>query len=231
MTRVLVIEDTAGIAQALRANLELEGHEVSVAQDGEAGLFQWRSWSPSVVILDLMLPKIDGLDLLRTMREDGNQTPVLILSARTSEVEKVPGFRLGADDYVTKPFGLMEILARVDALLRRRAREAPADGQTPLTKHTFGEIEVTVETRVVLRRGEPVVLRPKEFDLLVALIRHAGRIVSRRRLLLEVWGYEPSVVSRTVDTHIRELRRHLEADPANPRHVMTHRGSGYMLER
>ena len=230
MTRILIVEDNDGIAQSLRTNLEVEGHEVRIASDGEAGLFAWRSWSPSLVVLDLMLPKLDGLDLLGMMRDDGDRIPVLILSARTTEMEKVRGFLLGADDYVTKPFGLMELLARVDALLRRRAREAPSGPDKPVTTFTLSDIVVEVETRLVRRNGALITLRPREFDLLVVLLRHAGRVVTRRRLLQEVWGYEPSVVSRTVDTHIHELRRRLEVDPAHPRHLITLRGAGYRLQ-
>ncbi|MBI3792160.1 MAG: response regulator transcription factor [Gemmatimonadetes bacterium] len=232
MARILIIEDHVDLARTLRANLELEGHEVRVAPDGDAGLAE-TAWRPTLIVLDLMLPGTDGLAVLTTLRQRGDLTPVLILSARNAEVEKVRGFRLGADDYVTKPFGLMELLARVDALLRRVARpaaEAPA-GDAPMTVHAFGDIRVEVESRRVFKRGAEVLLRPKEFDLLVALLRHAGRVVSRARLLREVWGYEASVVSRTVDTHLLELRRRLEDDPAQPRHLVTLRGAGYRLER
>ena len=226
--RILIIEDHADIARTLRTNLELEGHTVAVAGDGAEGLAQCFAWSPDLVVLDLMLPIKDGFAVLAELRDQDDMTPVLILSARNTEVEKVRGFRLGADDYVTKPFGLMEILARIDALLRRRARasETPA----ALTVFTFGDVRVEVESRRVFKRGEEVGLRPKEFDMLVALLRHAGRVVSRSRLLRDVWGYEPTVVSRTVDTHLLELRRRLEDDPAAPRHLKTLRGAGYRLE-
>ena len=226
--RILIVEDHADIARTLRTNLELEGHTVAVAGDGAEGLAQCFAWSPDLVVLDLMLPIKDGFAVLAELRDQDDMTPVLILSARNTEVEKVRGFRLGADDYVTKPFGLMEILARIDALLRRRARasETPA----ALTVFTFGDVRVEVESRRVFKRGEEVGLRPKEFDMLVALLRHAGRVVSRSRLLRDVWGYEPTVVSRTVDTHLLELRRRLEDDPAAPRHLKTLRGAGYRLE-
>ena len=226
--RILIVEDHADIARTLRTNLELEGHTVAVAGDGAEGLAQCFAWSPDLVVLDLMLPIKDGFAVLAELRDRDDMTPVLILSARNTEVEKVRGFRLGADDYVTKPFGLMEILARIDALLRRRARasETPA----ALTVFTFGDVRVEVESRRVFKRGEEVGLRPKEFDMLVALLRHAGRVVSRSRLLRDVWGYEPTVVSRTVDTHLLELRRRLEDDPAAPRHLKTLRGAGYRLE-
>ena len=221
--KVLVVEDHEGIAHSLRANLEVEGHIVKTAGDGVAGLELCASWNPDLVILDLMLPGIDGFEVLRTLRERGAAVPVLILSAIGAEVEKVRGFRLGADDYVTKPFGLMELLARVEALLRRRSRDA-------MTTYAFGDVTVEVESRRVVRRSEPVLLRPREFDLLVALLRSAGRVMSKQQLLREVWGYGPDVMSRTVDTHVLELRRRLEDDPAHPRYLKTMRGAGYVLE-
>jgi DNA-binding response OmpR family regulator len=221
--RVLVIEDHAGIAQSLCANLEIEGHAVETAPDGIAGLELCETWRPDLVILDLMLPGIDGFALLKTLRERRLEMPVLILSAIGAEVEKVRGFRLGADDYVTKPFGLMELLARVEALLRRRNRDA-------MSVFTFGDVVIEVEARRVVRRGEHIVLRPREFDLLVALARNSGRVMSKQQLLREVWGYGPDVVSRTVDTHVLELRRRLEDDPANPKYLKTMRGAGYLLE-
>jgi two-component system, OmpR family, alkaline phosphatase synthesis response regulator PhoP len=221
--KVLIIEDHEGIAMSLRTNLEVEGHLVETAGDGDTGLLRCESWNPDLVILDLMLPGIDGFEVLRTMRARRIDVPVLILSAIGAEVEKVRGFRLGADDYVTKPFGLMELLARVEALLRRRTRDA-------LTTHAFGDVTIEVESRRVTRRGELIALRPREFDLLVALARQAGRVMSKEQLLREVWGYGPGVMSRTVDTHVLELRRRLEDDPANPRHLRTMRGAGYVLD-
>ena len=223
--RVLIIEDHAGIAQSLRANLEIEGHEVDVALDGATGIARCLAWMPDLLILDLMLPDVHGFDVLDTLRARQYEGPVLILSALGGEVEKVRGFRLGADDYVTKPFGLLELLERVKALLRRRAR-AEDEGAT----YAFGDIAVDVASRRVTKAGAPVELRPKEFDLLVALARRAGHVFSRRRLLREVWDYESGVVSRTIDSHLLELRRKLEDDPAQPRHLKTLRGVGYVLE-
>ncbi len=227
MTRILVVEDNRDLAFGLRTNLEIEGYEVRVAEDGRHGLAAAKEWSPELVVLDLMLPEMDGFRVLKELRADGHGVPVLILTARGEEADKVRGLKLGADDYVTKPFGLLELLARVEALLRRTA----SAGEAEPAVESFGEIEVRRDSRTVLRAGEPIELAPKEFDLLVALLRHDGAAVSRLDLMREVWGYSAAVVSRTVDTHIAELRRKLEASPANPRHILTVRKVGYRLER
>jgi two-component system, OmpR family, alkaline phosphatase synthesis response regulator PhoP len=175
------------------------------------------------VILDLMLPDMNGYRVLEQLREWGRDTPVLILTALGEEADKVRGFRLGADDYVTKPFGLMELMARVDALIRRAQRGAPV-ASPPLK---VGDVTVNPTTRTVHRGAEAVSLRPKEFELLVALVRRAGAVATRQELLGEVWGYDESVMSRTVDTHIAELRRKLEDDPASPRLILTVLKTGY----
>jgi len=230
MTRVLVVEDNADLAFGLRNNLEIEGYEVLVAADGPAGLAAARTAPPDLIVLDLMLPGMDGYRVLRALRDERRTTPVLILTARGEESDKVRGFRLGADDYVTKPFGVLELLARVEALLRRAngaggATDANGDQQC------FGDIAVDTATRTVTRRGEPVCLAPLEFDLLVALLRRGGTVATRLELLKEVWGYRAAVVSRTVDTHVAELRRKLEDDPAEPQHILTVRKAGYRLQR
>ncbi|MBC8086787.1 MAG: response regulator transcription factor [Phycisphaerae bacterium] len=229
--RILIVEDQLDVARSLKANLELEGHVVAMVGTGEDGVNACQTWTPDLVILDLMLPVMSGFDVLRTIRRRQNDVPVLILSARTTEIEKVEGFRLGADDYVTKPFGLMEVLARIDALLRRRMRTATSESGAAGETLTFGQIVIDPAARTVHKSEVEVVLRPREFDLLVALVRHRGRVVTRGRLLEEVWGYDASVVSRTVDTHMLELRRRLEDDPAHPRHLITLRGAGYRLVR
>jgi len=232
VTRILVIEDNRNLATGLRNNLEIEGYEVALAEDGAAGLTRARAWAPDLIVLDLMLPGMDGFRVLRALRADGVRTPVLILSARGEEADKVLGFRVGADDYVTKPFGLLELLARVNALLRRAADGAGGAGSAarPLTAPTtFGDVEVEPRARAVRRGGVPVTLRPKEYDLLVALLRRQGELATRDELLREVWSYSAEVVSRTVDTHIAELRRKLEHDPGAPRHILTVRKGGYRL--
>jgi two-component system, OmpR family, alkaline phosphatase synthesis response regulator PhoP len=228
MSRILVVEDNADLVFGLRNNLEIEGYEVVVAEDGPTGLHQARIANPDLVILDLTLPGMDGYRVLRAMREDGRETPVLILTARGEETDKVLGFRLGADDYVTKPFGVLELLARVQALLRRSGARLPADRTRVIER--FGEVEVDTSARTVTLRGELVALAPKEFDLLVALIRRRGSVASRLELMREVWGHRAAVVSRTVDTHVAELRRKLEDDAAEPRHLLTVRKAGYRLQ-
>jgi two-component system alkaline phosphatase synthesis response regulator PhoP len=229
MPRVLVVEDNADLAYGLQNNLEIEGYEVRVAEDGETGLKRARAWGPDLIILDLMLPDLDGYRVLQHLRKEGVQTPVVILTARGEESDKVLGFRLGADDYVTKPFGVMELLARVEAILRRtqpsstpEARDGE-DGESVV----FGAIAVNARSRIVLRDGEEVGLTPKELDLLLALIRRRGAVASRLDLLKEVWGHRAAVVSRTVDTHVAELRRKLEDEPSNPQHILTVHKAGY----
>ena len=228
MSRVLIVEDNDSIAAGIRTNLEIEGYTTAVAPDGDEGLARIRDWRPHLVILDLMLPKLDGFHVLRAMRGEGIEVPVLILSALGTEVAKVRGFRIGADDYVTKPFGLLELLARVEALLRR-AQRASEWRQPPAESVRFGAVEVQAANHAVLRHGQPVSLRPKEFELLMALVRRRGQVARRADLLHEVWGYGTDVVTRTVDTHMVELRRKLEDDPARPQYILTVRKTGYRL--
>ena len=226
MTRVLIVEDNHDLAFGLRNNLEIEGYAVDVAADGAGGLAAARRHPPDVVLLDLMLPGMDGYRVLRQLREEGFAMPVLILTARGEEADKVLGFRLGADDYVTKPFGVLELLARVEALLRR-SRGRAAGASHP--QQRFGDVEVDLSTRSVRRGGQEVALTPMEFDLLVALLDRKGAVISRMELLTQVWGHSSAVLTRTVDTHIGELRRKLEQDPSTPRHILTVRKAGYRL--
>jgi DNA-binding response OmpR family regulator len=225
MTRVLIVEDNHDLAFGLRNNLEIEGYSVEVADDGPSGLAAARRQRPDLVVLDLMLPGVDGYRVLRQLRDEGMTAPVLILTARGEEADKVLGFRLGADDYVTKPFGVLELLARVEALMRR-SRPAAASASLP-----FGDIDVELTTRTVRRAGREVAVTPMEFDLLVALLKRQGAVASRIELLQEVWGHSSAVLTRTVDTHVAELRRKLEDDPAAPRHILTVRKAGYRLAR
>ena len=229
MSRILLIEDNRDLAFGLRNNLEIEGYDVEVAHDGVAGLKAFSHVKPDLVILDIMLPQLDGFRVLKILRQEDRATPVLLLTAKGEEFDKVRGLRMGADDYVTKPFGLLELLARVEALLRR--------SQPPLGPshdghevHRFGDIEVDVAACTVRRASEAIELAPKEFSLLLALLRARGAVVSRLQLMREVWGYSAAVVSRTVDTHIAELRRKLEQNPAAPRHILTIRKTGYRLK-
>ncbi|MDE3126710.1 MAG: response regulator transcription factor [Gemmatimonadota bacterium] len=227
MNRILIVEDNPDLAYGLRTGLEIEGYAVDVAAEGETGLAQARDSRPDLVILDLMLPGMDGYRVLRTLRDDGLDMPVLILTARGEETDKVLGFRLGADDYVTKPCGVLELLARVAALLRR-ARRAEAANGAPIER--FGAVEINPAARTVTRGDQLVALSPKEFDLLLTLVRRRGAVASRLELLKEVWGYSADVMTRTVDIHVAELRRKLEDDPSKPRHILTVWKAGYRLE-
>jgi len=227
MSRILVVEDNANLAYGLMTSLELEGHHVVLAEDGAAGLQAAREQRPDLLILDLMLPGMDGYRVLKALRDEGAAMPVLILTARGEEADKVLGFRLGADDYVTKPFGLLELLARVGALLRRSGGRAEAAAAPEVER--FGEVEVHPGSRLVRRRGEEVPLTPKEFDLLWALLRRRGGVAARLELLAEVWGHRAAVMTRTVDMHVAQLRRKLEEDPAEPRHIVTGWKAGYRL--
>jgi two-component system response regulator MtrA len=226
--RVLVIEDNAALAEGIAYNLQHEGYETRVAEDGRAGLAAVREWRPSLVILDLMLPELDGYQVLDAMRREGHRVPVLILSARGEEADKVRGFRLDADQYVTKPFGVLELLERVASLLRRASGRAPAARDTTIR---FGDVVVDTAARTVTRHGAECALTPKAFELLLALIRREGAVVDRLALLREVWGYDAEVMSRTVDSHVAELRRKLEDDPAEPRHILTVWKVGYRFQR
>ena len=228
MKRVLVVEDQRDLAALLAHNLRHEGLDVRTVQDGREALPAVRSWEPDLVILDLMLPGLDGFEILRAIRGEGRDLPVLILSARGEEQDKIRGFRLDADQYVTKPFSLVELLERVHALLRRATRSA---GDQKSGTLAFGDVVVDPAARSVTRRGDSISLSPKAFDLLLSLIRRGGRVASRMELLREVWGYGPLVLSRTVDSHIAELRRRLEDDPANPRHIVTVFKIGYRFEQ
>jgi two-component system alkaline phosphatase synthesis response regulator PhoP len=225
--RILLVEDNADLAAGVEYNLLLEGYEVQIAGTGPDALRVASSWSPHLVLLDLMLPGMDGYKVLQTLRQSGSNVPVIILTARGDEADKVRGFRLDADQYVTKPFGVFELLERVASLLRRSNRQPAAPVNPPLR---FGNVVVDRATRVVSRNGQQVLLTPKAYELLLALARRAGGVASRTELLKEVWGYGAFVMTRTVDSHIAELRRKLEDDPASPRHIVTVWKVGYRLE-
>jgi DNA-binding response OmpR family regulator len=228
VTRILVVEDNADLAFAVTTALQSEGFDVAVAGTGPEGVGAARTGDADLIILDLMLPGFDGYRVIRTLRESGIDTPILILTARGEEADKVKGLRLGADDYVTKPFGAMELLARVDALLRRARISATAPAPALLDR--FGDVEVNRAARTVKRRGDPIALAPKEFDLLIALMDRVGTVVPRGDLLSAVWGYQHDVSTRTVDIHVSELRAKLEPNPAQPVHIITVRKAGYRFE-
>jgi two-component system, OmpR family, alkaline phosphatase synthesis response regulator PhoP len=226
MARILVVEDNADLAAGIEYNLSLEGYEVQIAPDGRAAIAASTQWKPDLVLLDLMLPGVDGYRVLQEIRGSGNTVPVMILSAKGEEADKVRGFRLDADQYVTKPFGILELLERVAALLRRSARDSGA-GATPSLK--FGDVHVDLGSRTVTRAGEVVSLTPKAYELLLALVRRRGVVASRAELLKEVWGYGAFIMTRTVDSHIAELRRKVDDQDA-PRHIITVWKVGYRFE-
>ena len=227
MTRVLVVEDNANLAFGLTRSLESEGYEVEAAEDGVRGLEMARTTNPDLVVLDLMLPGMDGYTILKKLRAEGKDVPVLILTARGEEADKVFGFRLGADDYVTKPFSLSELLARVQAILRRAKGGEKRDGEAV---EEFGDVSINTLARSVKKGETEVALTPKEFDLLLALVRRRGAVASRLELLKEVWGHQAEVMTRTVDIHIAELRRKLEHDASTPKHILTVWKAGYRLQ-
>lgn len=220
MKRVLLIEDNPDLAFGLRASLEVEGYEVHHAGDGRAGVSMARRVSPDVVVLDLMLPQMSGYEVLRQLRRARLDAPVLILTAKGEEADKVQGFRLGADDYVVKPVGVLEFLARIEALLRRAQPRATGPARV-------GDLEIDGERRVATVAGQALDLSPLEFDLLSALARRGGGVVSRAELLKEVWDYHASIESRTVDTHVAKLRAKIGRD--GQERIVTVRKKGYRL--
>ena len=228
MNKVLLIEDNANLAFGLTRSLESEGYEVEAAEDGLRGFEMATAGNADLIVLDLMLPGMDGYTLLKQLRAQGKDVPVLILTARGEEADKVFGFRLGADDYVTKPFSLSELMARVEAILRRAKGADRRDGESVVEE--FGAVTINTSARTVKKADTEVALTPKEFDLLLSLLRRRGAVASRLDLLKEVWGHQAEVMTRTVDIHIAELRRKLEDDPSSPRHILTVWKAGYRLE-
>jgi two-component system, OmpR family, response regulator RegX3 len=224
--RILVVEDEESLADSVRYNLEREGYAVSVATDGRRALERFRTNAPALVILDLMLPEVSGLDLCRAIRAQSD-VPIIMVTAKDSEADKVTGLELGADDYVTKPFSMRELVSRVRANLRRtRPREAVAE--EPVEDIVSGgPIHMDVGRHEVTVRGESVSLPPKEFELLERFLRRRGRLLTREFLIDEVWGPDYFGDTRTLDVHVKRLRRKLEEDPHHPRYLLTVRGLGY----
>ncbi len=231
-TRILIIDDDEDLVEDLTSALEMEGHEVVRRGNGRSGLEMARRDDWDLVVTELGLPGLDGVRIVQTLRREKIIVPVLVLTSRDDESSKVLAFRMGADDYVTKPFQHLELLARVEALLRRTRLYAGNGGVMGSDRgpHRFADVEVNPDTRVVTKAGQDVALTPKEFDLLVALIQREGKVATRDELLREVWNYRGPVESRTVDTHMSELRRKLEEDPSRPRHLLTVRKVGYRCE-
>lgn len=226
--RLLLVEDNEQLAAGIVHNLELEGYEVTWVADGAEGLRAVREDPPDLLILDIMLPGMDGFEVLEILRQEGFLFPVLILTARGEEADKVRGFRLDADQYVIKPFGLLELLERVRSLLRRTTTAGKGEDTPAIFQ--FGSVEVDTRARTVRRHGREESVTPKAFDLLVALASNEGQVMSRVDLLREVWGHRAAVVTRTVDSHVSELRQKIEDDPANPVHIITVWKVGYRFE-
>lgn len=220
---VLVVEDDASISMGLEMNLTSEGYRVLVAPDGESGLAMAREGGVDLAIIDVMLPRLNGFELLRTLRAERHTLPIIMLSARGAEMDKVMGLELGAEDYITKPFGLAELLARVKAVLRRDSI-ARGDESGPLRT---ADLEISSARREVRRDGKPVELTATEFDVLFCLVSAGGRVLSREQIQAMVWGPTHHGTPRTVDNFILQLRTKLEEDPAAPRHIVTVRGVGY----
>jgi two-component system OmpR family response regulator len=231
VNRVLVVEDDQTLLDVLKYNLVKEGYLVTTATDGAQALEVARSERPDVIILDIMLPELDGLEVCRILRREMT-VPILMLTAKSEEVDKVVGLEIGADDYMTKPFSMRELLARVRSMLRRAdmvRKESSIIAKSGAIV-TVGDLEIETDRHRVSRSGETVELAPKEFDLLAFLATNPGRVFSRDYLLERVWGYDYAGGTRTVDVHMRWLRKKLESDPASPRHLITVRGVGYKFE-
>ncbi|MBZ4400267.1 response regulator transcription factor [Myxococcus sp. MISCRS1] len=224
--RILVVEDDLSILTGLSMNLRFEGYEVLQAQDGRTGLQRALDDNPDLMVLDLMLPELNGFELLKELRQRGRDTPVVVLSAKGMETDKILGLNLGADDYVVKPFGLQELLARIKAVLRRRY---PTPGGAPPV--TFGDVSVDMNARTVARGGAAVELTAQEFKLLAHFLAHPERTFTREELLSGAWGYHYEGSARTVDNFMRQLRLKFEPNPEEPRHFVTVRGLGYRFEK
>ena len=221
-TKILIVEDEPAMVQGLRDNFEYEGYEVISAGDGAAGLELALNENPDLLVLDVMMPKMSGLDVCKQLKAKKPTIPIIMLTARGQEIDKVVGLELGADDYVTKPFSIRELMARVKAVLRRVSTQSPAS-----EVYRFSDVEVNVRSNEVSRSGQPVELSSKEFALLAYFVAHPAETLSRDRLLDAVWGYENYPSTRTVDAHIVHLRQKLEPNPEEPRFILTVHRTGY----
>lgn len=227
MTHVLIVEDDEAMSVALRDGFEYEGYSVSVAKDGEAGLQLATSATPDLILLDVMLPKMTGLDICKQLRGTGSAVPIIMLTARGQEIDKVLGLKLGADDYITKPFGFMELLARAEAVLRRSTAPSQPASAAPPDVYRFGDVTIDFKRHEATKAGEPIDLSPREFQLLAYFIEHKGEIVTREKLLDAVWDYNAIPFTRTVDMHIAKLRKKVEDNPGDPKYVVTVHRLGY----
>jgi len=223
MYRILIIEDEPDLRKGLEVNLAREGFKVFQASNGETGISLAIKHNPDLILLDVMMPGMNGIDVCREIRRRGIDIPIIMLTARSDEIDRVVGLEVGADDYVTKPFSVRELVARIRARLRRLVK-TDEDG---LPRYAFGKVELDFEKLQARRAGQPVELTPREFDILRLLIQCRGEVVSRDRLLDEVWGFENFPTTRTVDNFIMKLRKKLEDDPADPKHILSIYGEGY----
>ena len=222
MRKVLIVEDDQAMAVALRDGFTYEGYTVQVARDGSAGLRLAQEKGLDLVILDVMLPRMSGLDVCRQLRGAGNQTPIIMLTARGQEIDKVLGLKTGADDYVTKPFSFLELMARVEAVLRRAAKPSEQ-----IETVEFGDVVVNFKTFEATKGGRSIELSPREFKMMRYFVEHRGEVVSRDQLLDHVWGYDGLPLTRTVDMHIAKLRQKIEDTPGDPHHIITVHRVGY----
>jgi len=221
MNRILIVEDDPAMSVALRDGFEFEKYTVEMANDGDEGLRLANRGDHDLIVLDVMLPKKSGLDVCKELRRNGSRTPVIMLTARGQEIDKIVGLKLGADDYVTKPFSFMELLARVEAVLRRVHRTSAGE------EYGFGDVSLDFRTYQATKSGSAIELTPREFRILRYFIDHAEEVVSREALLNHVWGYDSSAFTRTVDTHMARLRQKVESTPSEPRHLLTVHRVGY----
>jgi len=222
LSKVLIIEDERDLVMGLRDNFEFEGYQVCAAHDGESGVESARRENPDVILLDVMLPRMNGLDVCRQLRRQGIETPILMLTARGAEMDKVVGLEVGADDYITKPFSLREVLARVRAALRRSRGQV-----TELETFEFADVQLNFRQHEAKKAGKPLDLSPRELAILLFLVQHRGETVTRDQLLDEVWGLDNYPFTRTVDNHIAKLRQKIEDSPSEPRHIITIHRVGY----
>lgn len=225
-TTILIVEDDPSLQELLKQNLEFEGYAVLVARDGQAGLELIQTQEVDLLILDLMLPKMSGIDLCKQLRSTGNQTPIIMLTARDTQADKIRGLKTGADDYVTKPFDIMELLARVEVILRRRGTATVYQDQ-----YTLGEMTIDFKQYLIQSPQHTIELTRQEGLLLRYLVHHEGKVLSREQIMQDVWGHDELFSHRTIDTHVTRLRQKIEPDPKHPQHLLTVHRVGYKFER
>jgi DNA-binding response OmpR family regulator len=231
MARLLVVDDEPSMRMGLKDNLEYESFEVEMAMHGQEALEKIAAQDYDLILLDVMMPRMSGLEVCKTIRKQGNQTPIIFLTAKSEEIDKVLGLEIGGDDYITKPFSLRELIARVHAVLRRNATTAHSNSMITFKSASIGRLEVDFEHYRARCDGTPTKMTHKEYEVIKYLIQHANQVVSRYELLEDVWGYQSQPTTRTVDNFILKLRQRIEDNPNEPRHILTVHGAGYKLVR